>query len=76
MTTEQLIIRWLMVAPSLLLMLWFLPIKGDGYQYGGIFDGDFLMSGAVDFTRLIFEIIAVLILWLLFEQYGKRSMDL
>ena len=76
MTTEQLIIRWLMVAPSLLLMLWFLPIKGGGYQCGGIFDGDFLMSGAVDFTRLIFEIIAVLILWLLFEQYGKRSMDL
>lgn len=76
MTTEQLIIRWVMVVPTLLLMLWFLPITGGGFQYGGIFDGDFLMSGAVDFLKLVFEIAAVLIVWLLFEQYGKRSMDL
>ncbi|MHB0936913.1 MAG: hypothetical protein ACYDCO_24110 [Armatimonadota bacterium] len=76
MTTEQLIIRWLMVVPTLLLMLWFLPVEGGGFQYGGIIDGDFLVSGAVDFAKLVFEIAAVLILWLLFEQYGKRSMDL
>ena len=75
-TTEQLIVRFVMVVPTLLLMLWFLPIKGGGLQAGGILDVAFLWSGAVNFPILIFEIIGVLILWAVLDQYAMRSMDI
>ena len=76
MTTEQLIIRFVLVAPTFLLMLWFLPIKGGGVQVGGLFDLAFLSSGAVNVGALIFELIGVIVLWAILEQYAGRAMDI
>ena len=75
MTPEQAILRWVLVIPSLALMLLFLPFTGGGYQYLGVFDTAFLLSGAIDYARLLVEGVALLCVWLLLEQYARSAMD-
>ena len=71
MNLEQHIIRWVLVAPSLALILLFLPISGDGYQFAGIFDPDFLTSGTIDIVRVIVELVLLMGVALLLEQFVK-----
>jgi len=76
MTLEQWIIRLALVIPSLVLTLLYLPYHGGGYQFLGIIDLDFLMSGTLDYMRLIVQVVALGIVWLLLELYARRTLDM
>lgn len=76
MTLEQWITRLLLVLPCLILIVLYLPYHGGGYQYMGITDLDFLGSGTLNYAKLGGEVVALVIVWLLLELYGSKSMDL
>ncbi|MHB9133452.1 MAG: hypothetical protein ACYDBB_20495 [Armatimonadota bacterium] len=76
MTIEQWIVRLILVLPSFVLMLLFLPYKGGGYQFLGILDREFLLSGAIHFPRLLIQVAILLVAWVVLELYAGKSMDL
>jgi len=73
MSTRQFFVRFALMAPSILLMLLFLPIKGGGYQYAGILDPDFLTSGSLDYSLLAVEVIVLLVLAAVLEQFARPN---
>ena len=55
MSIRDHIIYWVFSVPGVILLLLFLPIKGGGYQFAGIFDVDFLCANVIDYQRIILE---------------------
>ncbi|HEY3415689.1 MAG TPA: hypothetical protein VGM23_02280 [Armatimonadota bacterium] len=73
MNIEQHIVRWLFAVPMLLLALLFLPYQGGGYQFLGIMDREFLLSGALVYARLVVEIVLVVGVALGLDQLVKAK---
>lgn len=62
MAGEQQIVRWVLIAPSLVLMVLYLPMKGGGVHFAGICDLAFLASGTLDIFRLSVELLILAML--------------
>ena len=73
MNIEQHIVRWLFGVPCLLLALLFLPYQGGGFEFMGIIDREFLLSGAIDWTRLILELVLIVGVALGVDQLVKTK---
>jgi hypothetical protein len=76
MTGEQWIVRLVLVVPSLVLMALFLPSKTGGFQFLGIIDPAFLLSGLIDVPRLILMLVPLGVLWGLLEWYASQTIDI
>ncbi len=75
MTSEQHVVRWVLLVPTLALLIVFPPARGGQFQLWGWFDTEFLAQG-MDWFRLIVILIALVIGFALLEQYAMRSMEL
>lgn len=72
MNYEQMIVRWVLMVPTLALTLLFLPERGSyAYHFPGVFDPFFVFSSSLDLARLIGQVFVVVTVGLIFDWLVK-----